>query len=56
VRAIRLPSRLQPEVAYGIGVLSDAPNPELARRFVRGLEPGGSGARYLSEAGFLPPG
>jgi molybdate transport system substrate-binding protein len=55
VRAIRLPSRLQPEVDYGIGVLSDAPDPELARRFVRGLEPGGSGARYLREAGFLPP-
>lgn len=56
VRAIHLPDRLQPEVAYGIGVLSDAPDPELARRFVRGLEPGGSGARYLREAGFLPPG
>lgn len=54
VRAIRLPSRLQPEVAYGIGVVSDAPDPELARQFVRGLEPGGAGTRYLTEAGFLP--
>lgn len=56
VRAIRLPSSLQPEVAYGIGVLTDAPDPDLARRFVRGLEPGGSGTSYLRQAGFLPPG
>jgi molybdate transport system substrate-binding protein len=56
VRAIPLPDSLQPEVAYGIGVLSHAPDPELARRFVRGLEPGGAGVRYLRQAGFLPPG
>jgi molybdate transport system substrate-binding protein len=56
VRAIALPAGLQPEVAYGIGVLADAPNPELARRFVQGLEPGGDGVRYLRRAGFLPPG
>jgi molybdate transport system substrate-binding protein len=56
VRAIQLPDSLQPEVAYGIGVLKDAPNPELARRFVQGVEPGGSGVRYLHQAGFLPPG
>jgi molybdate transport system substrate-binding protein len=56
VRAIALPGSLEPEVAYGIGVLSDAPDPELARRFVQGLEPGGAGAGYLRRAGFLPPG
>jgi molybdate transport system substrate-binding protein len=56
VRAIQLPGSLQPEVAYGIGVLSHAPNPELARKFIQGLEPGGSGVRYLREAGFLPVG
>ena len=56
VRAIPLPDSLQPEVAYGIGVLSHAPDPELARRYVQGLEPGGSGVRYLRQAGFLPPG
>jgi molybdate transport system substrate-binding protein len=56
VRAIALPDSLQPEVAYGVGVLADAPNPELARRFVEGLEPGGAGVRYLRQAGFLPPG
>jgi molybdate transport system substrate-binding protein len=56
VRAIALPDSLQPEVAYGVGVLADAPNPALARRFVEGLEPGGAGVRYLRQAGFLPPG
>lgn len=55
VRAIGLPDSLQPEVAYGIGVLVDAPDPELARRFVEGLKPGGLGVGYLHQAGFLPP-
>jgi molybdate transport system substrate-binding protein len=56
VRAIRLPDSLQPEVAYGIGVVEDASDPGLARQFVQGLEPGGDGVRYLRQAGFLPPG
>lgn len=56
VRAIQLPDSLQPEVAYGIGVVTDAPDPELAQQFVEGLEAGGHGVRYLREAGFLPPG
>jgi molybdate transport system substrate-binding protein len=56
VRAIRLPANLQPEVAYGIGVVRHAPNPELGRQFVRGLETGGPGVPYLRQAGFLPPG
>jgi ABC-type molybdate transport system substrate-binding protein len=56
VRAIRLPDSLQPEVAYGIGVVEDASDPDLARQFVQGLEPGGDGVRYLRQAGFLPPG
>jgi ABC-type molybdate transport system substrate-binding protein len=55
VRAVELPARVRPEVAYGIGVLSRAPNRALAERFVRGLEDGGPGTRYLAEAGFLPP-
>ena len=55
VRAIPLPADLQPEVAYGIGVLRDSPNHQLARQFVRGLEPGGAGVLYLRQAGFLPP-
>jgi molybdate transport system substrate-binding protein len=56
VRAIRLPESLQPEVAYGIGVVKDAPDPDLASKFVQGLEPGGDGVQYLRQAGFLPPG
>jgi molybdate transport system substrate-binding protein len=56
VRAIRLPDSLQPEVAYGIGVVKDAPDPELALRFIHGIEPGGPGVRYIRQAGFLPPG
>ena len=56
VRAIRLPDSLQPEVAYGIGVVKDASEPDLARQFVAGLEPGGDGVQYLRRAGFLPPG
>jgi len=55
VRGIQLPGSLQPEVAYGISVVKDAPNPDLAREFVDGVEPGGSGVSYLRQAGFLPP-
>jgi molybdate transport system substrate-binding protein len=56
LRAISLPASLQPDVSYGIAVVSHAPNPDLARRFVQGLMPGGPGARLLQQAGFLPPG
>jgi molybdate transport system substrate-binding protein len=56
LRAIQLPDSLQPEVDYGIGVVRGAPDPELARRFVQGVEPDGAGVRYLRQAGFLPPG
>lgn len=56
VREIRLPESLQPEVAYGIGVVNDAPDPDLASKFVQGLEPAGVGVQYLRQAGFLPPG
>ena len=56
VRAIRLLDSLQPDVAYGIGVVKDASDPDLARQFVEGLEPGGDGVQYLRQAGFLPPG
>lgn len=54
--AIRLPASLQPEVAYGIAVVKDAPDPDLANRFVQGLEGNGPGVSFLREAGFLPPG
>lgn len=55
VRAIALPSGLEPDVAYGIGVLTRGPHPELAHRFVRGLIDSGKGVPYLERAGFLPP-
>ena len=55
LRALALPPRLQPRVSYAIAVVADAPNPELASRFVDGVSPGGSGTRFLRQAGFLPP-
>ena len=55
LRAIPLPASLQPDVAYGIAIVKDAPDPELAHRFVHGLMPGGKGASLLGQAGFLPP-
>jgi molybdate transport system substrate-binding protein len=56
LRGIPLPGSLQPEVSYGIAVVSGTPDPNLARRFVRGLAPGGPGFASLRRAGFLPPG
>ena len=55
LRAIPLPALLQPDVAYEIAIVKDAPDPELAHRFVHGLMPGGKGAALLGQAGFLPP-
>ena len=54
LRAIRLPGRLQPDVAYGVAIIKDAPHPALAAQFVDGLF-GGAGERALHQAGFLPP-
>jgi molybdate transport system substrate-binding protein len=56
LRAIELPESLQPEVAYGIAVVTGAPDSDLAQRFVQGLLPGGEGQKFLLQAGFLPPG
>lgn len=52
---IRIPASLQPDVAYGVAIVKDAPNPSLAKRFVAGLFAPGAGATELREAGFLPP-
>ncbi len=53
MRAIELPSKLQPEVVYGAAVVSDAEHPDEARAFVDGLlEP--EGQQILEDAGFLP--
>jgi molybdate transport system substrate-binding protein len=54
VRTIELPARLEPAVAYGIAVLTDAAGPEAAHEFVDGLLDG-AGAEALAAAGFLPP-
>ncbi len=55
LRTIRIPPALQPDVAYGVAIVKDAPNPSLARKFVAGLFAPGAGAAALREAGFLPP-
>ena len=54
VRTIRLPQRLQPEVAYAVAVVRGGPQMAMARRYLAGLF-GGSGAADLRRAGFLPP-
>jgi molybdate transport system substrate-binding protein len=55
VETVPVPPQLQPDVAYAAAVLSDSPEPELARRYLQGLLHG-RGAAELREAGFLPPG
>jgi molybdate transport system substrate-binding protein len=54
LRAMRLPGRLDPEVAYGVAVVRGAKQPGAARAFVRSLL-GGRGARALRDAAIGPP-
>jgi molybdate transport system substrate-binding protein len=54
LRAIELPAALQPQVAYAAAVVTGAPHPAAARRFVAGLLRG-VGAAALRAAGFAPP-
>jgi molybdate transport system substrate-binding protein len=54
LRAIPVPERLQPEVAYAAAVVKGAPQPRLAHRYLEGLL-SGRGAAALRRAGFLPP-
>ena len=54
LKAIELPARLQPQVAYGVAVVKGAKNPDGARQFVDGLL-NGDGADALRAAGFEPP-
>ncbi len=54
VRAVDLPPRLAPDVAYGAAVVTGAPNPGGAKRFVDGLL-SDAGRRALRNAGFGPP-
>jgi len=53
LQAIELPDRLEPQVTYGAGVVSQAEQPELAQRFVEGLTQGDC-ADALPQAGFGP--
>lgn len=54
LRAIELPARLQPPIAYAIAVVSSSDQPEAARAFIDGLT-SRRGRRLLAEAGFGPP-
>jgi molybdate transport system substrate-binding protein len=54
LKAIELPSDLQPSVQYGVAVVKGAKHPGQARAFVDGLL-SGAGARQLKAAGFEPP-
>ena len=53
LKAIKLPSDLEPQVTYGAGVVSDAKQPKLAQGFVDGLTKGAC-ADSLTKAGFGP--
>jgi molybdate transport system substrate-binding protein len=55
LRAVELPADLRPAVAYGAGVVADAPQPQLARRYLDGLTDGAC-ADALRAAGFGPAG
>lgn len=54
LKAIPIPARLQPAVAYSAAVVKGSANPDGARAFVDGLIDG-EGAAALRAAGFLPP-
>jgi molybdate transport system substrate-binding protein len=54
VREVEVPARLEPQVAYAIAVVTEAPNPDGAQEFIDGLLEG-DGAAALADAGFLPP-
>jgi molybdate transport system substrate-binding protein len=54
LKAIDLPSSLQPRVAYGVAVLKGAAHPSQARQFVGGLLSGPGRSDLLAD-GFLPP-
>ncbi len=54
LRAIALPARLQPQVVYEAAVVTGAPHPQAARRFVTGLI-GARAQSTLRDAGFGAP-
>jgi ABC-type molybdate transport system substrate-binding protein len=54
LKAIELPAKLQPDVAYAVAIVKGAKNRGGARDFVDGLLRG-AGAVALRDAGFKPP-
>lgn len=54
LRAIELPERLRPPIAYAISVVSSTDQPERAQQFIDGLL-SGAGKKLLSRAGFETP-
>ena len=53
LKAVELPTELEPQVTYGAGVVSKAAQPELAGKFLDGLTKGAC-ADALGAAGFGP--
>lgn len=53
LKAIELPKDLEPQVTYGAGVVKQAEQPELAKKFADGLTQGDC-ADALTDAGFGP--
>ncbi len=53
LKAIKLANDLEPNVTYGAGVVKQAEQPELAKKFVEGLTEGDC-AQALADAGFGP--
>jgi molybdate transport system substrate-binding protein len=54
LKAIELPAKLQPDVAYGVAIVKGSDNGTAAKAFVDGLLRG-AGADALRDAGFEPP-
>jgi len=54
LRAIELPKKAQPSVAYGVAVVKGAKQPKQAEAFIDGLV-SGPGQQELKAAGFEPP-
>ena len=53
IEEVGMPKSASPDVAYGIAVATDAPQPELAQRFVDGAVDG-EGQQILIDSGFGP--
>jgi molybdate transport system substrate-binding protein len=54
LKAIELPAKLQPDVAYGVAIVKGTDNRAAAEDFIGGLLDG-DGAGALKQAGFEPP-